>query len=519
MELRDSAPPLGSERGGALLMDGPNLVLDFAQIRSDARSGKLSIEDLLDVLDKFQQTIRRLETDKRRLVQRLAQYEPETATPAANPPTPNGSYAVDKEIQRRQGRRRRKKSPGRTPTELKFAEADQLKDIYPAGVRRADCQLVRERAVWRLINNQAVRVGYRIFAGPDGQEPRIPGVTPRCEYGLEILVVLAFLVYLIGISLDKACEVLGFFCQLPLSKSQADALLRQLANHWEEEYDTLCELIAHAAIVYMDETGWKVGNEKCSLWAFASRLHRVFLFGCHKDDATLDVMLPPDVFDGIGVSDDAAVYSNRFTQAQKCWAHLLRKAIKLAMMYPGEAKYQQFLDSLLEIFHAGKRSAADGRLGEAGRRQRVAELEGRLSQLLQPYPCETTPAMSPPERDFTKLVGELGRLMLAEELFTFVLEPNVEATNNQSERNLRSPAQDRNAGRTNKTAKGARRRSVIVSVLQSLRVNLENFSLTTVVAETGRWMKEGLSLFAKQWQKLQAEEKARTAEAATASSG
>ena len=219
MELRDAAPPLGSERGGALLMDGPNLVLDFAQIRSDARSGKLSIEDLLDVLDKFQQTIRRLETDKRRLVQRLAQYEPETATPAANPPTPNGSYAVDKEIQRRQGRRRRKKSPGRTPTELKFAEADQLKDIYPAGVRRADCQLVRERAVWRLINNQAVRVGYRIFAGPDGQEPRIPGVTPRCEYGLEILVVLAFLVYLIGISLDKACEVLGFFCQLPLSKS------------------------------------------------------------------------------------------------------------------------------------------------------------------------------------------------------------------------------------------------------------------------------------------------------------
>ena len=141
MELRDSAP-LGSERGGALLMDGPNLVLDFAQIRSDARSGKLSIEDLLDVLDKLQQTIRRLETDKRRLVQRLAQYEPEATTAAANPPTPNGSYAVDKEIQRRQGRRRRKKSPGRTPTELKFAEADQLQDIYPAGVRRADCQLV-----------------------------------------------------------------------------------------------------------------------------------------------------------------------------------------------------------------------------------------------------------------------------------------------------------------------------------------------------------------------------------------
>ena len=210
-------------------MDGPHLLLDFAQVRSDARSGKLSVEQLLDILDKAHQTIRRLEADKRRLSQRLAQYEPvatsESTSPAVNPPTSNGSYSLDAEDNRR------KKSPGRTPTELKFAQADHLEDIYPDGVRHADCQLVRERAVWRLINNQAVRVGYRIFAGPDGKEPRIPGVTPRCEYGIEILVVLAFLVYLIGISLDKACAVLGFFCQLPLSKSQADALLRQLANH------------------------------------------------------------------------------------------------------------------------------------------------------------------------------------------------------------------------------------------------------------------------------------------------
>ena len=497
-------------------MDGPNLVFDLGQIRSDARSGKLSVEQLLDIFEKLQQTIRRLEADKRRLTQRLAQYEPEAASGAGNQPTPNSAYSVDAENKRRGGRRHRKKSPGRTPTELKFAEAEHVDDIYPDGVRHVDCQLVRERAVWRLIDGKSVRVGYRIFAGPDGKEPRIPGVTPRCEYGLEILVVLAFLVYLIGISLDKACEVLGFFCQLPLSKSQADALLRQLANHWEGEYDTLCALIAHAAIVYMDETGWKVGNEKCSLWAFASKLHRVFLFGCHKDDATLDAMLPPDVFEGIGVSDDAGVYQNRFTQAQKCWAHLLRKAIKLAIMYPGESKYQRFLDGLLEIYRDGKRSASDGRLGEVGRKHRVAELEGRLCELLLPHPLETTAEMPPHERDFTNLVNELSRLVMAEELFTFVLEPAVEATNNLSERNLRSPAQDRKAGRTNKTAKGAHRRSVIVSVLQSLRANLANFNLAAVLEETGRWMKEGLSLFAEQWQALQA---AKAAEPAATSSG
>ena len=41
-----------------------------------------------------------------------------------------------------------------------------------------------------------------------------------------------------------------------------------------------------------------------------------------------------------------------------------------------------------------------------------------------PYDVETTPDMKPHEQDFTNLVNELIRLLLAEELFTFVLEPD-----------------------------------------------------------------------------------------------
>jgi transposase len=369
-------------------------------------------------------------------------------------------------------------------------------------VGRADCQLVRQRAVWRLESGQAVLVGYRIFAGPDGAEPRIPGVTPRCEYGIEILVVLAFLVYIIGMSLDKACAVLGFFCQLPLAKSQADALLRQLARHWEREFDILCDLIAHAAVVYLDDTGWKIGAQSCSLWAIASQLERVFLFGCRKDDDTLDQLLPPDVFDGIGVSDDAHVFRGRFRRAQKCWAHLLRKAIRLALLYPRVQTYQRFLDRLLELYYDAKRLAQDKRLSEAGRKQWVVELEDRLCKLCRPHQWRDRRGLKRRDRDFSKLVDELVRLLLAEELFTFVLEPSVESTNNSSERRLRGPAQDRKAGRTNKTASGAHRRSVILSVLESLRANLPEFNLTTVLAEVGRWMSEGISVFGRRWQAL-----------------
>lgn len=482
----------------------------------EARTARLDAE-----LAKQRQTIARLEATVRRLTERLAQYEPEARREfGRRPPDSEGSddseaensgsaaasYSVDAEIQRRRRRRRRKKSPGRQPTELKFADAERVDEIYPPGVRHSECHVARERAVWRLEEGRAVRVGYRIFAAAGHDEPRIPGVTPRCEYGLEILVVLAYLVYIIGISLDKACAVLGFFCQLPLSKSQADALLRQLAQHWQEEFDLLCDLIAHAAVVHLDETGWRVGGQKCSLWAFASSLQRVFWFGCAKDEDSLDAILPRDVFEGVGVSDDAGVYRDRFRRAQKCWAHLLRKAIRLALLYPHKRSYQRFLDRLLELYRDAQRVAEDGRLGDEGRKRRVAALEGRLCALCVPCDVEITPEMKPHEKDFTNLAKELIRLMLAEELFTFVLEPGLpglESTNNSMERLLRGSALDRKAGRINQTPAGAHRRSVIVSVLESLRANLKRFDLASVVEEANRWLSDGVSLFAEQWQTLQ----------------
>jgi hypothetical protein len=47
-------------------------------------------------------------------------------------------------------------------------------------------------------------------------------------------------------------------------------------------------------------------------------------------------------FDGIGVSDDYAAYKYLFNEHQLCWAHLLRKAIKLMLQHPTELVYREF---------------------------------------------------------------------------------------------------------------------------------------------------------------------------------
>jgi uncharacterized coiled-coil protein SlyX len=151
--------------------------MDVREARREFQKGQLTAEQLLDLLEQQDKTIRRLQAELDRLKQRLAQYEPESQRDikGANPGSDAGTqYSLEAEEKRRRRRKKKKKSPGRRPTQLKFADAQCVRDVYPPGVRAADCRLARQRPVWRLEDGRAVLVGYRVFAGPGGDEAPIP---------------------------------------------------------------------------------------------------------------------------------------------------------------------------------------------------------------------------------------------------------------------------------------------------------------------------------------------------------
>src|SRR4051794_25275902 len=131
--------------------------MNAREARMAFEAGRLPAEQLFDLLERQERLIQRLQAQVQRLEQRLAQYEPEVrqeATPRERDgPPPSASYSVEAEQRRRRGRRRRQKSPGRRPTRLKFAQAQCFEDLYADGVPRADCQLLRQRPVWRLRDN------------------------------------------------------------------------------------------------------------------------------------------------------------------------------------------------------------------------------------------------------------------------------------------------------------------------------------------------------------------------------
>jgi hypothetical protein len=321
------------------------------------------------------------------------------------------------------------------------------------------------------------------------------------------VVTLAHLVYVVGLSFDKVCLVLGFLQNLRLSKSQADALLRQLAAHWRDEFEVLCTLLANSLVVHADETRWSIN----SVWAFLSEKARLLFFGVHKDGATLREILDPEHFAGLLVSDDAAVYTN-FTQAQKCWAHLLRKAIKLTLQDPQDARYRAFADDLLAIYRTANRILRDKRLSDAGRERKVDDLVTEVFGLCAPVWWEE-PAPGTLDYEWRLLAGELLRLALAKQLFPFVTakpaeQPNgvpqpLGGTNNEAERTLRNPAQARQTGRTSKTLSGARRTSILTSVLESLRLYLPVYTLSSVIEEIQRWQQTGRSCFRALLEQLQ----------------
>ena len=423
----------------------------------------------------------------------------------SKPPKEATNYSVSRHERKQRKKRkkpRRKKPTGRRPKDAKRDSATRTIDLYWYRANRKKCVLRREQFVWRLIDGKAEYIHYRIFDKPDSTDlPPVDGVrNGKCEYGLEILITLAYLVYWTGVSIDKACEILTFFTGLQLSKSQADSLLSQLAVDWQIEYDTIAELVAAAAVLYIDETGWKVGKRSCYTWIFSTLSSVLFKCGVGRGKAVLHEVLG-EHFDGIGVTDDYSAYQAQFSEHQLCWAHFLRKAIALSLRNPANRQYKRFLKSLFAIYYDAVRFSRDRRLS-VGREAKVDKLQSRIRMICRRYGEELNDDASADEAKFVRLQNEL--VDHIEKLFVFVLHPEVEATNNRSERQARSEAMARKTSRTSKTESGAKRRGVIMSVLASLSKRLEHFTLGSVLSEINHWLETGQSVFREELGVLQA---------------
>jgi transposase len=203
---------------------------DIDKLKQEARDGRINVDRLVDLLVATQQ---QLEAANKR----IAELEKQVGrSPTTKVDQPYSMKAEEKRQEARGKKKKRKQKPkgrrGRITSAEKLQQAERTEPVFPEGVPPSDCQLSHTRPVWRLENGRAVLIAYEIYRGPGHMYGKIPGVLGRSEFGVEIILEIAHLVYSVGVSFDKVCLVINFFQNLRLRKSQVDALLYRLARHW-----------------------------------------------------------------------------------------------------------------------------------------------------------------------------------------------------------------------------------------------------------------------------------------------
>jgi hypothetical protein len=133
----------------------------------------------------------------------------------------------------------------------------------------------------------------------------------------------------------------------------------------------------------------------------------------------------------------------------------------------------------------------------------VHKLQKRITKLCYRHMEKIPKTADKERRQFLNLQKRMMRNI--DDLFTFVLLPEVEATNNRAERGFRKTAKARNNYQTSKTKRGAHRRSIIASIMMSLQQNLPTYTLQSITDEVVRWRNDGISLFEQQLKTMQLE--------------
>lgn len=215
---------------------------------------------------------------------------------------------------------------------------------------------------------------------------------------------------------------------LALSEGGIQGILARLAQALAPVRTAIVEQTRASPAQHMDETGWRQDGENGYLWVQATdgpTPTRVYTYNPSRSGDVARALLGG--FDGVLSTDFYAAYDSYSGPKQRCWAHLLRDAHKLAEAFPDRQDVQEWVAALKALFTGATALGLAGcTLRERARAAR--HLERRLRLLAR---CYRTTDGHPAQ------VLALRLHRYESELFEFVRTPGVSPTNNLAERTAR----------------------------------------------------------------------------------
>jgi transposase len=245
----------------------------------------------------------------------------------------------------------------------------------------------------------------------------------RHRLGLRLVSVIATLREEGRLPLATIQWYLQTFHQLHLSQGAIVTVLHQVAQQAKQTLSAIQIAIQTSPIVHSDETGWREQGKNGFVWTFSTPTERFFVRRRQTKEVVDEILGP--LFTGTLVSDFYAAYHPYPGIHQRCWAHLLRDIHTLTEIYPTNVSLTQWATRVLALFHEG---LAFEHPDERERQAQQRDLEERLLVVCQPF-------LDDPLAVQRKLCRRIDKHQ--KELFVFVGDPQVPATNNAAERSLR----------------------------------------------------------------------------------
>jgi len=265
--------------------------------------------------------------------------------------------------------------------------------------------------------------------------PGLEGVVVgQGRWGVELLSRIACLREEARLPIAHIQRELAQVHGLELSVGGIVGALRTVAARAEAVVAGHLAAIRGSPVVHADETGWREGGKNGYAWTLSTPEARYFVHG-GRDRGVLEAALGTD-FAGVLVSDFYAAYTTYDgARHQYCWAHLLRDVDEVVRQHPRDAAVRGWADALHRLFGRAQASAEASPAGRMAARRRC---EVDLLAICAPYLTTGPPGgdaapapPAPPVGLCRRIEKHLG------ELFVFVEDPAVPATNNAAERSLR----------------------------------------------------------------------------------
>jgi transposase len=247
---------------------------------------------------------------------------------------------------------------------------------------------------------------------------------------------------------------------LELSRGGIQQILHRSALVLEPARELLRVRIVEGSHVWADETGYRVAGQSGYLWMI--RGHRAVLFEADRSRGQEVAQRLLEGFTGTLHTDFYAVYwTLPGVWHQPCWGHLLRTTRQLAERTSDPGALELSI-TLSKIYVEGVRAQA---------RPDTAERHAiRLERALEDLADDPTLGSHP---DVVRLQTRIDRH--AEELMTFVTDPEAEATNNRSERTVRGHAMARHRSGGARSDQGAKTYAINLSVTKTCELQQISF--------------------------------------------